>query len=310
VLGAALRKWRENYYLSKILAPISRCVYESATFLASQISSKVKTNGVPIRLPHGRILRTARNCGIGLSSLLYWRGLDGYEPATSRTLTFFFERVNTFVDVGANYGLYSLLAALWNPRISVTAFEPVPKIYECLTRNVHANGLTERISTHQLALSDRSGKTAFYLPPSQSLDLESTGTLVAESWQNRKPHTTLEIEAVKFDEFEALHPMRVELVKIDVEDFEASVLSGMTKTILRDRPIIVCEILPREHRNQPTLLAIRELGYTPYWITSDGFILVTDFDFERNSSQDFLLSPRPLGHNVITNPAAFLPDRS
>jgi FkbM family methyltransferase len=281
-------------------------MYKSATFLATQISSKVKINGMPIPLPHGRILRTAKNCGVGIPSLLYWQGLDGYEAATSKTLRFFFERVNTFIDVGANYGLYSLLAALWNPKISVFAFEPEPRIYDCMTRNVRANGFSDRISAHRLGLSDQNGKFAFYLPPSESLDIESTGTLVEESWQNRKLHTTLEVEVIRFDDFEALHPMRIDLVKIDVEDFQANVLDGMTKTILRDRPIIICEVLPREHRNERTILAIRNLGYEPYWITSVGYILVTDFDFVRDSSQDFLLAPRPLGRSVVTDPAAFL----
>jgi hypothetical protein len=36
--------------------------------------------------------------------------------------------------------------------------------------------------------------------------------------------------------------MKVDLVKIDVEDFEAGLLAGMERTIRRDRPFIVCEI--------------------------------------------------------------------
>jgi len=58
----------------------------------------------------------------------FWNGLEGFEPDTSRTLRFFFETTATFVDVGANYGFYSLLAALWNQVLRVVAFEPVPQM--------------------------------------------------------------------------------------------------------------------------------------------------------------------------------------
>jgi hypothetical protein len=99
--------------------------------------------------------------------------------------------------------------------------------------------------------------------------------------------------------------MRVDLVKIDVEDFEAGVLAGMTATIRRDRPFIVCEILPREHGNEQTQSVIESLGYTPYWITPNGYVRVSRFDFERPVLQDFLLSPVPPAGEVIANPQTF-----
>ncbi len=51
-----------------------------------------------------------RDAGVGLASLLFWHGVDGYKRETSETLRFFFSRSATFVDVGANCGIYSLLA--------------------------------------------------------------------------------------------------------------------------------------------------------------------------------------------------------
>jgi hypothetical protein len=85
--------------------------------------------------------------------------------------------------------------------------------------------------------------------------------------------------------------MRVDLIKIDVEDFEADVLEGMQKIILRDRPFIVCEILPRLHGNQRTCRIVEALNYQPYWITSAGYIRVPRFDFGRGNFTEFLLSP-------------------
>jgi len=111
---------------------------------------------------------------------------------------------------------------------------------------------------------------------------------------------------MRFDDFERAHPMKVDLIKIDVEDFEAGVLAGMEQTIRRDRPFIICEILPRLHRNERTRQIIESLGYTPYWITRAGLVRVSRFDFERRSSQDFLLSPVSVPGEVVTDLGVFL----
>jgi hypothetical protein len=97
--------------------------------------------------------------------------------------------------------------------------------------------------------------------------------------------------------------MKIDLMKIDVEDFEADVLIGMQETIRRDHPFIVCEILPRnrEHKNERTREVIQSLGYTAYWITPAGLIRVSRFDFEREFT-NFLLSPVSLPGEVVDDP--------
>jgi FkbM family methyltransferase len=96
--------------------------------------------------------------------VLFWHGLDGFEPETSRTLRFFFERAATFVDVGANFGLYSVLSALWNPNLEVVAFEPVPSIFDGLKKNILLNQLEGRVRCENVALSGESGRATLFLP--------------------------------------------------------------------------------------------------------------------------------------------------
>jgi hypothetical protein len=97
--------------------------------------------------------------------------------------------------------------------------------------------------------------------------------------------------------------MHVDLIKIDVEDFEADVLRGMVGIVRRDQPFIVCEILPRnrEHKNERTLQALESLDYTAYWMTPSGYIRVSRFDFERDST-NFLLSPVSVPGEVLSDP--------
>ena len=300
-LAGVLKRWRDNYYLSTLLAGCAKPLASFSSHFAQLAQRSVHKNGVTIQLPNGKKMTVGRDAGIGLASLLFWHGLDGYEPETSRTLRSLFEHATTFVDVGANCGLYSILGPLWNPNLQVIAFEPVPAIFEKLKKNLRLNQLESRVQCENIALSSRSGRSTLFLPRHEGRDPETTGTLAAESWQAKKGSPQLDIETVRFDEYEERHPLQVDLVKIDVEDFEADVLEGMQTTIRRDRPFIVCEVLPRTHRNQRTREIVEALHYQPYWITPNGYVRVSSFDFDRGAFTDFLLSPVSTPDTVIAD---------
>ncbi len=300
-LTRILKRWRDNYYVSALLAHSAKPIHGVSQHIARQIEKRIRKNGATIPLPNGGCMTIARDSGVGFASLLYWHGLEGYEPETSRCLRALFARAATFIDVGANCGFYSVLGALINPGLRVIAFEPVPEIFAGLKRNVRRNAVENRVLCENVALSSQSGRATLYLPAHEGLDPESTGTLAAESWQSRKGAARVEVNAIRFDEYEARHPMRVDLIKIDVEDFEADVLEGMRSVILRDRPFIVCEVLPRNHGNQRTRAIVESLQYQPYWITPAGYIRVPRFDFNRGNWTDFLLSP-------VSTPDAVLDD--
>ena len=60
---------------------------------------------------------------------------------------------------------------------------------------------------------------------------------------------------------------------------------GMRETISRDRPFIICEVLPRDAQEREDAEdGGFACGYTPYWITSSGYIRVSQFDFAREDS--------------------------
>ena len=302
LLTRTLKRWREDVFFSHILSNLTWPVHYLSQNCMQQIENKVKRNGVSIRLPNGKTISVAENASVRMASALFWKGIEGLEPETSRTLRFFFERVNTFVDVGANYGFYSVLGALWNSNLRVVSFEPIASIYEGLLKNVTANRLESQVTCENVALSSESGSGTIYLPASESKDAESTATLAANSWQVRQHAQPIHIRTVRFDDYEANHPMRVDLLKIDVEDFEADVLAGMSRVVERDRPFIVCEILPRnrEHRNERTRQIIEKMGYTAYWIVPSAYIRVSRFDFERGFL-NFLLSPIDAGAEVFVD---------
>lgn len=144
-------------------------------------------------------------------------------------------RGDTVIDVGANTGLYSLVAArAIGPEGTVISFEPNPQMLAALDLNVRRNGYGN-VRLRGFAASDVCGESSFFE-------------------NNAKPHTfslehhdqtarhfsvaTLTIDVIA--EWERL--TRVSLIKVDAEGSEDKVLAGAAAVIERDRPVIIAEI--------------------------------------------------------------------
>ncbi len=71
-----------------------------------------------------------------------------------------------FLDVGANNGLYSILAAKTRPDVRVVAFEPYALVRDVLLANLALNGVEAKVVVHDVALSDSAGEATLYIPDS------------------------------------------------------------------------------------------------------------------------------------------------
>lgn len=179
---------------------------------------------------------------------------EPYEPATTDFLLRTLDEGDTFVDVGANIGYFSLLASSEvGDSGRVIAFEPDVQNFEILEKNVAGNGLNERISLHQKALSDSSGVLTMNHHPTN----KGMHSIVNE-YDNSD--STVEIEAVKGD---SILPDQVDLIKIDVEGAEPYVIDGLSATINRCHPMIIFEYEQRlwDVNISNTLTFLSEIGY-------------------------------------------------
>jgi FkbM family methyltransferase len=130
-----------------------------------------------------------------------------------------------FVDIGANQGLYSLIAAR-NPQCrQVIAFEPVPSTHARLAANVALNGGATKTTLHLLAIADTVGEVRINV----SADHTGTATLAGRDKGKAEGGVTIEtINAPLLDPLLAGDlPM---FVKIDVEGLEAVVIAELAKT--------------------------------------------------------------------------------
>jgi FkbM family methyltransferase len=143
------------------------------------------------------------------------------------------------MDVGANVGLFTLIAArAVGPKGRVIAFEPVSKTNKRLSENIGLNHFTN-VQVEQCALSDSTGKFNIMVAEDEMDAFNSfarpyTGEHYAEE----------SVSTTSWDEFAVKHSLegRVTFMKIDVEGWETKVIEGGRGQFSReDAPVLQVE---------------------------------------------------------------------
>lgn len=136
----------------------------------------------------------------------------------------FFEKIlkpdSVFIDVGANVGVYTLLAAEKIKKGKIYSFEPVSTVVDILYQNVRINHLEDRVTIIDKVVSDHTGQEMFVIQEiSEYSHISSDQTLKV------KP-----VPSIKLDDFFKLKKISfIDVVKIDVEGAEMKVLKGLEK---------------------------------------------------------------------------------
>lgn len=137
------------------------------------------------------------------------------------------------LDIGANVGIFSRdFATRFD---EVVAFEPMPRVRECLELNVPSN-----VRVEPYAIADQLGTLQMY-PTAKN----SGGSFICNHPQimvpegaKLKPNRTIEVEVRTIDSFNF---DAVDLIKLDIQGAEYAALVGAHETILRHRPVVMVE---------------------------------------------------------------------
>lgn len=193
------------------------------------------------------------------------RGIASHGGETVELFAQLLRHAGTVLDVGSHTGLYAIMAGVQNRRRSVYAFEPAPKTFARLERNIALNRVGH-VHALPYAVTDHDGKIELFIPKG---DLPTEASTLPGF---RVPAQTLSVPAVTLDTVLAEHRLgTVDLMKIDTEGTEHHVLHGARRCLERDRPVIICEVL--RGLTEPALHeALDPLGYSYFWITRDGLV--------------------------------------
>lgn len=123
-----------------------------------------------------------------------------------------------FIDVGANIGVYTILAAAKIKKGRIYSFEPIPSVFNILYQNIRINNLNDRVTVIEKVVSDKNGHEKFVIQ-----DISEYSHISS----NQTSKSVL-MPAVKLDDFCLKEKINfIDVVKIDVEGEELKVLRGL-----------------------------------------------------------------------------------
>jgi FkbM family methyltransferase len=170
---------------------------------------------------------------------------------------------STFVDVGANVGMYSIFAAMARGA-HVIAFEPESQNYALLNANINRNGLGDRVKAYCAALSDRPVLEPLYLSfVSAGGSCHSLGKEVGFDLRPRTAAYVQGCVALRFDDlWESGQVPLPHYVKIDVDGFEHKVVQGMANALRQPalRSLLI-ELNPAIPEHLTMRSALEEAGF-------------------------------------------------
>ena len=150
-----------------------------------------------------------------------------YEPSQTELIKQEVKEGDIVLDIGANIGYYTLIfAKMVGPSGKVYAFEPDPKNFLLLKKNVKINNYDNVVLINK-AISDKAEKIKLYF----SNNNKASHTI----YGSEKDTNFVAIDSIKLDDYFKMNEQDISFVKIDVEGAEYKVLQGMKKLLEKSK---------------------------------------------------------------------------
>lgn len=178
--------------------------------------------------------------------------LDKFEKYETALFLNQLNKESVVVDVGANIGYYTMLAARRVKK--VYAIEPDKKCFEILKKNIEENNLKNVVLINKAASDKKEKKYLIRDEKNQgnSKIIDKNGEIVfAETLDNM-----------------LVNEQYISLIKIDVQGWEPEVIEGAKKTIKRNWPTIFLEYTPGEYRDNK-MIDFLQKNYQNIWSIND-----------------------------------------
>jgi FkbM family methyltransferase len=153
--------------------------------------------------------------GMSSAELQIFCGLYDYDEML--LMMHFLREGDNFIDVGANVGVYSVLASGVSKANSY-CFEPIPATFNCLKRNINYNNLSHKVTLFNNGVGNKQDTIYF------TNNLGAVNHVV-----NKEEANSLAVKVNALDNF--LDGVAPHFLKVDVEGFEAHVINGAEKTL-------------------------------------------------------------------------------
>lgn len=198
--------------------------------------------------------------------------IGSYEPEQTRLVVKYLKEGDVFIDVGAFYGWYTLIAAkLVGKRGRVLALEPGPNVFPFLVENIRENGFEDIVSARRLIASDSAGKKELYVIGNhwgwaRTKDPRKDYAYYMQNFNKHEDITIYRyiVDSVRIDD---IAPPRVDFIKIDVEGVVDPVLRGALHTISQNPSLKLLIEWPSQY----VVETLRQMGYSYRQIDDNNF---------------------------------------
>lgn len=239
-----------------------------------------------------------------IENLLFWRGLEGYEPNSLKLWSKMSRDADTIFDLGANSGIYSLIAKSENKNAKIYAFECVDRVFDVLKKNVALNNydiscFNQAVSNYDGAGSFIDDSEPFTLSVIVNMDLDEVaeGRGVEKSALHK-----VETDLITLDTFIQQNNIEgIDLMKIDVETHEPEVFEGFQKHLKAFQPTLLVEII-RDNVASSLQNQFSGLDYIFFYINEQFGGMDEEVEGEIYQKVDTLLGGR-FGNYLICSPA-------
>lgn len=251
------------------------------------------TGTIKLRIPGGGSILMNCNPTSFVARKLFWEGMDGFEAVMARLFVKIIRESQVFLDVGANIGYYSLLAAALNAELNIYSFEPAPAVYAYLKKNIEINNFN--VQAEQKAISDKAGHLEFFVSRNPKYvdiadeHLTSTGSFDKQQADRTSLLETIQVETMTLDDYVVQNNITwIDVIKLDTEATEHLVLAGAQHVLKDLKPIIFCEVLPGKVEREIEA-AFKKHGYLMYRLGSDRLSLVESLVHTSAITNDHLM---------------------
>ena len=165
-----------------------------------------------------------------------------------------------FLDVGANQGLFTMVAAQ-NPHcVKAIALEPVSRTHALLAENAELNGVADKTVTVQVALSDAEGTAEIATKSNHS----GVASLHREPHQSRGQTETIKLISAKSLDTYLPDDTRI-IVKVDVEGHEAVVIDELLRSARAGQMVTIFHEMDERWTDADQIRAMLErAGYSRF----------------------------------------------
>ena len=179
---------------------------------------------------------------------------------------------NIFIDIGANFGVYSLRISKLFQMLKVIAFEPVLTTFNKLKMNIEINNLGKRIKTYNVGLSNSNGLKKMIAQKKNGY-IQSGGFSFNIPKKIDNNHNIQYYKSIRGDKILKLQKKKV-VLKIDVEGYESKVLLGMKNLLKKNKVLLQIEIFDNNFKKVNKLLEKNKFKFVnKFKKTSDYFYI-------------------------------------